>query len=553
MKRISLLAVMASIAFFSLAQTAESYNDLASEAFKKKNYQLVIEYSGRSISLSPNGTAYWNRGSAYYNLNRFTEAKSDYTLALIYYTDATSLGKLYRYRAESNIKLGDYQSASDDLKKLASYTIDDYGSYYWDLGAIAYNMLNYTEAEIQYKKALPYYVADIKEKARLYNGIGDCNHSLKNNTGALKNYTTSIEVDPGNIYAYKARAIVFAENSNYKKAIEDTKKIIDYSTEITDKDKNYYYTKMAEYAWYANEYDEGLNYASEALKYSTTYNQTYWYISLLYDSQMDYRTALEYNQQAIILTEKESDLAILYRNRSLLDKKLLQYRNALNDLNTAIKYDKENNDAYWTKAQVYTNRKEYAAALNEYEKALSLFTDSASLASLYRERALVWQRTKDHDRAFYDMRRSLEYNNSTYTKYRYGRMLIESGTGKNIIEGKKVLEDVIEQDIKLDTCADYSYAKVLLGDSESAINNTLRLLDKYRINKLKHLWELYNLACIYSLSGRQEKAIEYLEKTFSEGFNNFEQVLNDEDLITLRNNVKFKLLMVKYKMPAIQF
>jgi hypothetical protein len=61
---------------------------------------------------------------------------------------------------------------------------------------------------------------------------------------------------PGNIAAYKARAIVFAENSNYKKAIEDTKKIIDYSTEITDKDKNYYYTKMAEYAWYANEYDQ---------------------------------------------------------------------------------------------------------------------------------------------------------------------------------------------------------------------------------------------------------------------------------------------------------
>jgi hypothetical protein len=48
-------------------------------------------------------------------------------------------------------------------------------------------------------------------------------------------------------------------------------------------------------------------------------------------------TALEYNQQAIILTEKESDLAILYRNRSLLDKKLLQYRNALNDLNTVNK------------------------------------------------------------------------------------------------------------------------------------------------------------------------------------------------------------------------
>jgi hypothetical protein len=77
------------------------------------------------------------------------------------------------------------------------------------------------------------------------------------------------------------------------------------------------------------------------------------------------------------------------------------------------------------------------------------------------------------------MRRSLEYNNSTYTKFRYGRMLIESGTEKNISEGKKILEDVIEQDIKLDTCSDYSYAKVLLGDNEGAINNTLRLLDKY--------------------------------------------------------------------------
>jgi hypothetical protein len=50
------------------AQTSDSYNNLAKEAYDKKDYNLCIDYCTKSISISANGWAYWERGAAYYSL-----------------------------------------------------------------------------------------------------------------------------------------------------------------------------------------------------------------------------------------------------------------------------------------------------------------------------------------------------------------------------------------------------------------------------------------------------------------------------------------------------
>jgi hypothetical protein len=61
---------------------------------------------------------------------------------------------------------------------------------------------------------------------------------------------------------------------------------------------------------------------------------------------------------------------------------------------------------------------------------------------------------------------------------------------------------------------------------------------------------LYNAACLFALSGRKEKSWYYLEKSFANGFDQFEQMQKDSDLISLRNDEKWNTLSEKIKKIA---
>ena len=56
---------------------------------------------------------------------------------------------------------------------------------------------------------------------------------------------------------------------------------------------------------------------------------------------------------------------------------------------------------------------------------------------------------------------------------------------------------------------------------------------------------LYNLACLYSLTSKKEKALEYLEKSIKAGFTNVGHIQQDSDLDNIRNEEKYKELIKK--------
>jgi tetratricopeptide (TPR) repeat protein len=56
---------------------------------------------------------------------------------------------------------------------------------------------------------------------------------------------------------------------------------------------------------------------------------------------------------------------------------------------------------------------------------------------------------------------------------------------------------------------------------------------------------LYNLACLYSLTSKKEKALDYLEKSIKAGFTNAGHIQKDSDLDNIRNEEKYKELIKK--------
>jgi tetratricopeptide (TPR) repeat protein len=56
----------------------------------------------------------------------------------------------------------------------------------------------------------------------------------------------------------------------------------------------------------------------------------------------------------------------------------------------------------------------------------------------------------------------------------------------------------------------------------------------------------YNLACSLALMGKKDDAFEALERAIELGYDDFEHLKKDSDLKRLRNDPRFKSLLLKY-------
>ena len=52
--------------------------------------------------------------------------------------------------------------------------------------------------------------------------------------------------------------------------------------------------------------------------------------------------------------------------------------------------------------------------------------------------------------------------------------------------------------------------------------------------------DFYNAACSWALAGNTDKALEWLDAAFQNGFTDLNNVLNDRDLISIKNTKPFE-------------
>ena len=58
---------------------------------------------------------------------------------------------------------------------------------------------------------------------------------------------------------------------------------------------------------------------------------------------------------------------------------------------------------------------------------------------------------------------------------------------------------------------------------------------------------LYNAGCIYAMCGKEEETLDNLEKSAKTGLTQKEWYVNDDNLDTLRDSVRFKRMLESMK------
>ena len=201
----------------------------------------------------------------------------------------------------------------------------------------------------------------------------------------------------------------------------------------------------------------------------------------------------------------------------------------------AILLDSTSANNHFMLADVYYEQKKYDKAISLLEKAMRL---EPTYAEPYTLRARCYQETGRYDEAIEDYYSAMvaepEYVDFYFSIARVYDMKGDSAAKQQVIE--KGLE---MYRLRKDSLGMNEYRGI--GDLDKACEIALAKLTPKSTDNY-----IYNTACVLALAGRTEEALDYLEQSMEKGFMNITHIKHDEDFESLRDNPKFKELIVTY-------
>ena len=218
-------------------------------------------------------------------------------------------------------------------------------------------------------------------------------------------------------------------------------------------------------------------------------------------------------------------------------------------LDTLIARDNDNNyKLNSTRGDVLRKLKRYEEAIASYEKALEMGIDNLDDKEwiFYRMANIYHKELKDADKtiACYDSILVIEPQ-ATSTMYQIAKIYIQMKN--DTAEANKIYNKIIEKEkgIKYDYTNAYSqFAFAQLGRYAEA-EAFQKKIDEFteEANELMKGVMYYNAACLYSIIGKEDLAIEKLMSAIDEGIGTCETLTNDDDFNNIRENYSFKAIL----------
>lgn len=550
------LCLVAGINFLPTKAFSQDFDDLNEQADKEyaaDHYQKAIDLVNRALDLKVNARSYFIRADSKYSLKDFDGALSDYNKAISkyseYYTTDKFKGRLYYWRARTKQAMKKWDDAISDFNTALTYNYEEPGYVYWNRANCYYDQLKYQESDDDYKRAIDN-LTKSDDLKKLYKYRGDCLGHLKKYDDADRMYSKAINYDPDYYGAYWSRGYYRYMNSQDDEAIVDYKKatsIIEAQGGNSD-DLASIYRNLALLYNDQKRYDDAITAINKAIKANPNYVKGFQTRADVYQNMKQYDKAKTDYTNAISLLTEDQAMADLYFDRSYkLDWVIVDYRSALDDLNKSIELDGNSGMKYWHRAITYDYKKDYAKALADINKSIELYEDDPS-SGQFTLRASIKEKMGDIKGAIADYQKALKIDNkSASIYYNLGRLF------KNKMNNNDLAQTNLSKAIDLskddESSATGAYAKVVNGQSQEAIQMVLDNIDKYQDDPYQYKWQLHNAACVYALSGNKTKALEYLDKSLDAGFDDYNHLVNDRDLVSLTVLPQYKTILAKYKVP----
>lgn len=210
----------------------------------------------------------------------------------------------------------------------------------------------------------------------------------------------------------------------------------------------------------------------------------------------------------------------------------------------ALQLDPESAEAHTARAVALTLRREYGEARQEFEAALRLNPNLFEAHYFYGRASLTEGKL---DEAVSHYRDAWRVRPEDYQAiYLSVEALAKLGRPDDALDAAQQGLKVADAHLELnpdDARAWYLSAGALmrLGQRDQALERARRAL---AIDP-EDAGVLYNVACVYSLAGSSEEALDHLDKAIQDGFGHREWLENDSDWDSIRGEPRFEALLRK--------
>lgn len=453
---------------------------------------------------------------------------------------------------ESYYELAKTEFTNKNYRKCIEYcnqsiAVKSTGGAYWERAAAKYNLKEYSGAITDYTTAIPYYSKN-SSLASLHYFRGLCYYESGKNAEAITDFNSSAEYGYSNMKSlYWYRGVAYFNTAAYEKSITEYNKAISLYTDdanllILHRNISESYIKM-------DQFDEALTRINKAMLNAPNKSYLYKVRSGVYIKQKKYDLAKADYDNAMILETEDKDISNLYFDRSMkLGWVTLDYKSALDDLNKSIALDPNDGMKFWHRSITFGYKKDNIKSLADCNKAIQLYNEKVP-AGLYELRASLKEKAGDFKGAIGDYQLALKTDDKNATMYYNIGRLFKIKLKNNVLAGPN-LAKAIELDKSDGTpSSTYAYAKVIAGETQEAIAFILENIEKNKDDSYQYKWQLHNAACIYSLAGNKVKALEYLDKSLAAGYDDYDHLVNDRDLVSLTALPQYKVILTKYKVP----
>lgn len=355
---------------------SDYYNTKGQEFYRKKEYNIAIEYFFKSIKLnSRNAQAYNNLAMSYW-------MKNDSCLAIKYFKKAHALNRGYT-QPLVNLSLLYAQQQNEQmqvcyLQKAIRYNPNDYWAYYL-LG-------DYYKSKMQYPRAID----NFKEAIKINNKFSQAYIGL-----ALSYFETEefkyagvvlcqyIELNPDSDYAYSLMAKAYLVLGQFDLAKINIEKA------ITISDKPEYQYELAKIEYYLGDYENALAIFQILLQKSDS-AEMFNYVGLCNYKLKRSDIAIANFNKAI---ELDALRPIYYYNLAQCYKSLGDKRNYVKFVNTATKINPINYQDFIDLSYIYYDNANANYAINTLNEGIRCYP---TVKALYLSKLKIYEALGDN-------------------------------------------------------------------------------------------------------------------------------------------------------------
>ena len=508
----------------------DSYNyNRGIEAWNKQDYEEAAEYFRKELEEHPeNGYAYtW---VAYLDLNRMEYGQAltaaNTAIKKLPSKDKEYVAITYVCRAQIYLCLEDTLRAIKDLTQAINARPDE-PDMYKQRAQIYFEQGEYALSDADYSRMIALDEGNVMG----YMGIGRNAKMQEKWDDAIKQFDYVIKLAPDYSSGYSFRAESLIGLKKYDDAIDD----IITAINLDHNQKAFYLMKDIVGPAKAQ--------LIAKLKVQTTKNPNDYIwpycLGIIFEETGAYRKAIEYYTYA---HEKEpSDVTA---NRiSICYRQIGDYESAIEYMDYAIALDSTYYSYIIGKANLLYETGNVRAAINEANTCVAL---APEYYWGYYRRGWYKHNSGDVEGAIDDYSMSIVLEPSyAYAYLGRGEMYELNGDmASAMADYKKVIQiDTVPEN---NSCAQYAYW--FLGRKNEAIDFMNRVIS----SDPEDAGNYYDAACLYSLMGELEKALEYMRTALEKGYRRFAHIEVDDDLNSIRQLPEFIDMIQYYKSQFIR-